>query len=108
MNYNPSPKSEFVKEPQRVKRHHELVEQESLRVALITALLEYQRIQTKLSAPDLGGCAACFLRLQGAQEFVELLLNLAETSAPSAMTDSVNLPGNIRQFPTANPTTKKG
>lgn len=99
MNYNPRPQDAYRSNSQLTKNHHALVEQEPLRIAIDTALLEYQRKQTEMAAPDLGGCAACFLRIQGAQEFVGLLLNLAETPTSTPIADNLNLPGNVRQMP---------
>lgn len=96
MNYNPSPREDFIKDPLRVKEHHQLVEDSFLRRSLEVALLEYQRRQTRLSAPDLGGCAACHLRVQGAQEFLEVFLNLCETSQVTPRVDSTNLSSNVR------------
>lgn len=96
MNYNPTPKVVFVKDAVRVAAHHKLVEDETLRESLDAALLQYQRKQAALQAPDLGGAASCFLRIQGAQEFVNEFLNLAESTVTDLRTDTVNLPGNIK------------
>lgn len=101
MNYNPSPREDFIKSPANVKAHHAQVESQDLRTSLFVALLEYHRRQTRLSSPDLGGCAACHLRSQGAQEFVDLFLNLCETQQVSPRTDVTNLPGNVSTMPKA-------
>lgn len=99
MNYSITPKADLLKSEGRIKEHHKLVENEFLRDHLQTALLEYSKRQVALSAPDLGGCAACHLRLQGATEFVDLFLNLAEVASATARTDTTNLPSNVRSLP---------
>lgn len=96
MNYNPSPRSEFAKNPQLVAKHRDLVQNPNLRLAVENALLQYQREQCDLKMGDIGACAAGFLRLQGAQQFIELLYNLSESEAPVKTADVVNLPGNLR------------
>lgn len=101
MNYNPSPREDFIKSSENVKAHHAVVESAALRTSLFVSLLEYHRRQTRLSAPDLGGCAACHLRAQGAQEFVELFLNLCETQQAAPRTDATNLPSNVSTLPKA-------
>ena len=98
-NYNPGPREEFARTSENVPRHHTVVENPAVRDGLKVALLEYHRRQTKLSAPDLGGCAACHLRSQGAEEFVELFLNLCETQQASPRVDTTNLASNIKPFP---------
>lgn len=96
MNYNLRPKQEFLADVEACKSHRILAENEVLRRSIQIALLDYQREQSEMNAPDLGGCASCYLRLQGAQQFVARLLNLAESSIPSAKTDNLNLPSNVR------------
>lgn len=96
MNYNPRPKQEFLNDSEACKAHKLLAENEVLRRAISVTMLDYQREQTDMNAVDLGGCASCYLRLQGAQQFVARLLNLAESSIPSAKTDNLNLPSNVR------------
>lgn len=99
MNYNPSPRIPYIKDNNNVKAHHALVERDDLQTALNVALLEYIRRQSKLSAPDLGGCAACHLRVQGAHEFLDTFLNLCETSQAAPHVDPTNLPGNVSTMP---------
>jgi hypothetical protein len=96
VNYNPSPQSEFAKNPQLVKNHHDLVEKPNLRLSIETALLEYQRRQSNNTVTDIGSCAVGYLRLQGAQQFVDLFYNLAESTTKERAADVVNLPGNIK------------
>lgn len=96
MNYNPSPQSEFAKNPQLVKNHHDLVENHNLRLAIENALLEYQRRQANNTVTDIGSCAVGFLRIQGAQQFVDMFYNLAESATLERAADVVNLPGNLK------------
>lgn len=99
MNYNPTPKNQFLQDEAGKKLHREFMEDESLRSNIATALLEYDRKQATLIAQDLGGAAACHFRVQGAHEFVEVLMNLSETITIPPATDQSNLPGNIRSMP---------
>lgn len=101
MNYNPSPRSEFCKSNANVTNHHRVVEDYELRGSLNVALLEYQQRMARLSTPDLGSCAACHLKMQGAHELLEIFFNLCETSQAAPRTDRDNLPGNVRPLPTA-------
>lgn len=96
MNYNPSPRVEFCKSPGNVEDHHRAVENISVRLGISTALMEYQQRLARLNTPDLGSCAACHLKMQGVQEFLELFFNLCETSEASPKMDTTNLPGNVR------------
>lgn len=96
MNYNPTPKAEFLLDPKSVQDHHVLVMNEILRKHLNVALLEYQRRQSALNAVDLGSCASCYLREKGATEFVALFLNLAETVDLPITSDTLNLPSNVK------------
>ena len=54
-NYNPSPQSEFLKDPKAIASHHLLVENLTLRKHLEIALLEMQRraaVRSKRLAPN--------------------------------------------------------
>lgn len=96
MNYNPSPKSEFLKNAANLKAHHDLVENDSLRYSLNCALLEMsRRICNGAPADNMGACAAAHLRMLGAQDFVEMFLNLAEAPSLPAKSPSGNLPSNV-------------
>lgn len=97
MNLNPYPKSEFVKDSTRVKRHRDMFMDDALRESVNAALLEMSRQLTASVPPDMGGCAAAYLRMQGASDFVNILFNLAETPAAPTKSDSTNLPGNVRK-----------
>lgn len=104
MNYNPTPRSEYVKSAERVKAHHTLVENDTFRLAITTALMEYNRRLTSNPPPEMGGAASSYLRLLGASEFVEILMNLTEVKELATRVDTGNLAGNI----TTLPTSKKG
>lgn len=96
MNYNPSAKSEFIKNSQLVKNHHELVEDPRLRISLEAAMQEMQRRAAQNTEPsNFNACAASHLRLLGAQDFLDIFLNLAETPAASTRTDTANLASNV-------------
>lgn len=95
MNYNPSPKSELVKNISAIKDHHELVEDPVLRKHLEVAMQEMQRRAVLVDAANFNLCASAHLRMLGAQEFVDTFLNLAETSVSATRTDTANLAGNI-------------
>lgn len=96
MNYNPTPKESFLSDPDAAKSHHQLVESDALRQSLAAALAQYTRRQSILTPTDLGSAAMIFMRIQGAQEFVETFLNLAETVNPPITLDAANLSTNVR------------
>lgn len=96
MNYNPTPKESFVADSESVKAHHQLVELDALRQSLAAAMAQYTRRQSSLTPNDLGSAAMIFMRIQGAQEFMETFLNLAESPASPVLMDSSNLTTNIR------------
>lgn len=96
MNYNPSPKAEFLKNAEHIKKHHELVENAYLYDHLQLALQEMQRRAAQNTEPsNFNACAASHLRLLGAQDFLDIFLNLAETPAASTRTDTANLASNV-------------
>lgn len=95
MNFNPSPKSEFIKDAKAVANHHTLVENDILRNSLNVALMEMSRRLTANPPTDLGGAGASYLRLLGAQEFLHEFLNLAERPAPVERPDNANLASNV-------------
>lgn len=95
MNYNPSAKAEFLKNAALLKQHHDLVENPHFRDALDITMKEMQRRATLTDPSNLNACAASHLRMLGAQEFVDTLLNLAEAPTTATRTDSANLAGNV-------------
>lgn len=78
---NPTPKQEFLLNAASVKAHRELMQNPKLRLSFATALLQYQRITTGPDVLDGNAAAANFLKLQGAQKFLDILINLAEPPA---------------------------
>ena len=95
MNYNPTPQSVFLRDPELIKIHHALVEREDLRSCLNIALLEMQRRSANGTDPaNFNACAASHLRILGAQDFISIFLNLAEQMQPASKTDTTNLPSN--------------
>lgn len=102
MNYNPSPKSELLTNPEFIKHHHALVENSILRDHINVAMLEMtRRICDKAPADNIGACAAGHLRMLGAHDFVSLFMNLAESESPERAKVSDNLPSNVSSIPTA-------
>lgn len=96
MNYNTTPKADFLKDPVAVANHHKLVENLTLRKHMEIALLEMQRrAAAGTDTTNFNFCAASHLRILGAHDFIEVFLNLAETMAPGVRTDTTNLPGNV-------------
>lgn len=73
-------KAQFQKNDLLAKAHRELVVTDAFQVAVEMALLQYQAslhsdITPNVSAAD---AALKFQRLEGAQDFVKILLNLGE------------------------------
>lgn len=100
MNHNPTPKAEALKDPLFVQNHHRLVEDPMMQRHINVALLEMQRrAAAGTDTTNLNFCAASHLRLLGAQDFIEIFLNLAEQMQPGVRTDTTNLPGNISKLP---------
>lgn len=101
MNYNPTPKSEFLKDAGLVNAHHDMVTSNLFRNSMNVALMEMQRrAAAGTDTTNFNFCAASHLRLLGAQDFIEIFLNLGEQMQPAARTDTANLPGNVSQMPT--------
>lgn len=100
MQRNPSPRSEFQSSADAVKAHHELIEIPAFSVAVDVAMKEMQRrAAVGTDATNFNMCAASHLRLLGAQEFMDVLLNLAETEVAVTRKDTGNLPGNVASLP---------
>lgn len=94
MNYNPTPKEEFVRDDAFVKSHRVLVTNDALRNSLQFALRQFTRRLAVLNPADLGSAAMLFMRQKGAEEFVEEFLNLSETPSLPKVVDLDNLKGN--------------
>lgn len=56
-------------------------------ISLNLALLQYSKMMTMPNAPAVDGnmAAQCLLKLKGAQEFVEVLLNMTEVARPAIL-----------------------
>ena len=100
MQYNPPPKSEFVKDPESIKAHHLLVENTALRAAFAITISELSRRSAQHTPPDnFNLCASSHLRLLGAHDFIDTFLNLAEAEVVAPRKDNANLPSNIATLP---------
>lgn len=100
MNYNPTPRTELLKNTDLVQQHHVLVENEILRTHLRLALQEMQvRATSNTPADNFNACAAAHLRMLGAQDFLDIFLNMAETETTAPRKDVGNLPGNVATLP---------
>lgn len=81
-----SPKAEFLRDPKIAGQHQDLVSSPEFRHAARMALLEYQLNQKFESNP-----AAAGMKLQGAQDFVKVLLNLGNPTSTSVTHDTEQL-----------------
>lgn len=79
---NPSPKARFLDAPLHITKHRDMLQLPEFDRAITFALLEFQAILSK-GPLDFNTCAASHLRIQGAQEFIGILRNLAE--APTTL-----------------------
>lgn len=77
-NVNPTPKAEFLANPQFVKMHRDMMQQPMLTVSIQYAMLHYQRVMAEARSVDATAAATSFFKIQGALEFISLLKNLAE------------------------------
>lgn len=79
-NTNPSPKLRFLNDKVAVHAHREIMQSPSLQHSVDMALLEYQgilQLRTPPEAPAVG-----HLKMVGALEFLSVLKNLGEATAP--------------------------
>lgn len=89
---NPTPKQELLLNAAAIKAHQALMDNPRLRLSFATALLQMQREATNVAVLDGNQAAANFLKLQGAQRFLDILINLAEPDAlPPKRTDPAKL-----------------
>jgi hypothetical protein len=92
INLYPTPKSEFQTLDPNIVAHRQLISSPAFKLAINTCLLQYSRQLTDTPPTDFNGAAANYLRLLGAQEFVKMLHQLSEqTAPPQASKDSGNL-----------------
>lgn len=92
MMSNPSAKTRFLQNAVIVTKHNEMVSDPAFQIGADIGLLEYQEQLQFSTAGDFNKCAANFMKLQGAREFLFILRNLGErekAAAPQA--DHINL-----------------
>jgi hypothetical protein len=90
VSVNPSPKQRFLSSPTSIRAHREMVDSLIFTAGCDIALLQYQReLTAKITDGNLAGSVG--LRLQGAQEFLDVLRRLSETSTPSVPRQDDNL-----------------
>lgn len=100
MNANPAPKTSFLENSIAVAAHAELLKSPAFQNAIQVALLQYSRALHEAAPSNLDGpnymsaAASCFNRIMGAQEFVNILINLGSKAEPAKRTDSMNLKQN--------------
>ena len=103
MNRNPSPKTEFLKIKDAVAGHAALLDNPYFQNSLSTALMEFQRgLSMKVPVDNFNACASGHLMMVGAQDFINILLNLSETQVLETRKDTGNLPGNVSTLPRKN------
>lgn len=103
MNRNPSPKSEFLKNRDALAGHAALLDNLYFHTSLNVALGEFQRqLSMKVPVDNFNACASGHLMMVGAQDFINTLLNLAETPSVEGRKDVGNLPGNVASMPRKN------
>lgn len=101
MNYNQTPRAEFLLDPKNIEAHRTVVQNPAVRKGLEVALAQMQRQIADSAPPEMGACAAAHLRCLGAHDLINTFYNLSETNVATARADTTNLPGNVRQMPVA-------
>lgn len=97
LSVNPRPKDEFLTSALLVKAHKSLIERADFQNSLRTAQAQYTRMMCALAPANLDtpnqlqASAMCFQRIQGMNDFVSCLLNLAEVPRQPAKVQSDNL-----------------
>lgn len=81
-----APKGEFLSDPKVAGSHQDIMASPSFRHAARMALLEYQYGQKFESNP-----AAAGMKLQGAQDFLKILLNLGNPTSTASQPDTEQL-----------------
>jgi hypothetical protein len=77
-NPNKSPKQRFIDMGLWVTDHRVMVDSQAFTRACDFAMLQFQRVVTA-NVVDGNGAGAAGLRIQGAQQFLEIMRNLSET-----------------------------
>jgi hypothetical protein len=88
---NPTPRQAFQANKKQVEYHRDVFSAPATNVSIDTALLQYQRQMCDARDGDGNKAAANHFKLQGAQEFVNILRHLGEHAAPSKTTAEQSL-----------------
>jgi hypothetical protein len=88
---NPSPKSRFLAEKKLVEAHISIFSSGPAQASIDASLLQYQRILSGMNPADAQGQMAMYNRMKGAEEFVEILLNLSNEHVPTKQEKVGNL-----------------
>lgn len=73
---NPTPEQEYQTNEVSCKKLRDLLANPALREAFSVSLLQYQRELTAPLVADGNAAAASFLKLKGAQDFIQILIDL--------------------------------
>lgn len=90
---NPAPKARFQESGGNISQHRDLLQNVALDRAIDCALLQYQ-YELCREKGDLNSSAAKHLRMQGAQEFIDVLKYLAESPTREVANKITNLDHN--------------
>lgn len=89
-NPNKTPKQRFTEMSQWVGEHRTMVDSVAFTRACDFAMLQFQKSVTA-SITSGEGAGAAGLKMQGAQQFLDILKTLSETSAPTSVRPDDNL-----------------
>lgn len=89
------PKQSYLRDPASCAKHSDLMATPSFQVAAATALLEYQR---RVTTSDPALAAAVTFKLRGAQDYLDVLMNLgiAEGKAEPLASNDLTPPEEAR------------
>ena len=96
MTPNPTPKARFLESKDNIAAHHKLLDERATERGIDFALMQYARELADNPPNDMTNCAAHWLRLQGAHDFVKVLKTLAEVPAPVKRVETPNLDHTVR------------
>lgn len=88
---NLTPRARFQQSGTKLSAHRDLISSEAFRVAIDTALLQYQAELCEKTT-DMNTAARTGVCMLGAQEFIGVLRKLAENSSPRPNPINDNLP----------------
>jgi len=92
---NPTPKQEFLLDSKRTSAHRGTFSTPAAQDSLRVALAQYQRTLSDMYVGNtLDHAAMLHLKVKGAHEFLDTLLNLAEAPKKAAQTPHL---GNLKQ-----------